>query len=150
MVENVKGAQPWVGRAAWSYGSFYLWGDLPALIPSAAHRKNGDMGGGSWFPIDNTKSQVGASNHARDGRKNPGFRFDGSGKSFQSESVERHVNDAVKGAGGSWANGPHQPHQHGRNTPSGSKARKAASAKIAKIPLALSSHIARVYSPAGL
>ena len=28
---------------------------------------------------------------AKDARKNPGFRFDGSGKSFQTESVERHV-----------------------------------------------------------
>ena len=35
VVENVKGAQPWVGRARWHYGSFYLWGDVPALMPSA-------------------------------------------------------------------------------------------------------------------
>jgi hypothetical protein len=33
IVENVRGAQPWVGRAAWSHGSFYLWGDVPALMP---------------------------------------------------------------------------------------------------------------------
>ena len=33
VVENVRGAQPWVGRAVWNYGSFYLWGDLPALMP---------------------------------------------------------------------------------------------------------------------
>jgi len=33
VVENVKGAQPWVGRAKWHYGSFYLWGDVPALMP---------------------------------------------------------------------------------------------------------------------
>jgi len=33
VVENVKGAQPWVGRARWHYGSFYLWGDVPALMP---------------------------------------------------------------------------------------------------------------------
>jgi hypothetical protein len=26
IVENVKGAQPWVGRARWSFGSFYLVG----------------------------------------------------------------------------------------------------------------------------
>lgn len=25
IVENVRGAQKWVGRAAWNYGSFYLW-----------------------------------------------------------------------------------------------------------------------------
>jgi hypothetical protein len=33
VVENVRGAQKWVGRAAWHYGSFYLWGDVPALMP---------------------------------------------------------------------------------------------------------------------
>jgi len=33
IVENVRGAQKWVGRAQWNYGSFYLWGDVPALMP---------------------------------------------------------------------------------------------------------------------
>jgi hypothetical protein len=33
VVENVRGAQKWVGRAQWHYGSFYLWGDVPALMP---------------------------------------------------------------------------------------------------------------------
>ena len=33
VVENVQGAQKWVGRAAWKYGSFCLWGDVPALMP---------------------------------------------------------------------------------------------------------------------
>ena len=33
VVENVCGAQKWVGRARWHYGSFYLWGDVPALMP---------------------------------------------------------------------------------------------------------------------
>ena len=33
VVENVRGAQKWVGLARWHYGSFYLWGDLPALMP---------------------------------------------------------------------------------------------------------------------
>lgn len=31
--ENVRGAQKWVGRARWHYGSYYLWGDVPALMP---------------------------------------------------------------------------------------------------------------------
>ena len=35
VVENVRGAQKWVGRARWNYGSFYLWGDVPALMPDA-------------------------------------------------------------------------------------------------------------------
>lgn len=33
VVENVCGAQKWVGRAKWHYGSYYLWGDVPALMP---------------------------------------------------------------------------------------------------------------------
>src|SRR6266404_70735 len=35
VVENVCGAQKWVGRAHWHYGSYYLWGDIPALMPMA-------------------------------------------------------------------------------------------------------------------
>jgi site-specific DNA-cytosine methylase len=33
VVENVRGAQKWVGRARWNFGSDYLWGDVPALMP---------------------------------------------------------------------------------------------------------------------
>lgn len=121
VVENVKGAQPWVGRARWNFGSFYLWGDVPALMPPTF------------------KAQ-----------KNPGFRFDGSGRSFQSESVNRHT----KNTGGSWFNYERDhPNAFGwkkPNTSSHSKARKFASAMIAKIPLPLSRHIAATYRPPSL
>lgn len=51
IVENVKGAQPWVGMAKWHYGSYYLWGDVPALMPSTK-QLNGRKGpGGSWFGV---------------------------------------------------------------------------------------------------
>ena len=33
VVENVRGAQKWVGRANWHFGSYFLWGDVPALMP---------------------------------------------------------------------------------------------------------------------
>ncbi len=33
VVENVRGAQRWVGKARWNFGSFFLWGDVPALMP---------------------------------------------------------------------------------------------------------------------
>lgn len=149
VVENVRGCEPWVGRARWSFGSYCLWGDVPALMPHTLKaRKNDDLGGGSWFPIDNTVSRAGAGNHARDSRKNPGFRFDGSGRSFQSESVLQHV----KGPGGGWFNNAKRKGgaETGYLSQSGSKspARKAASARIAKIPFALSSWIARCYRPA--
>src|SRR6266849_2233582 len=38
VVENVKGAQKWVGSARWHFGSFYLWGDVPALMPITLSR----------------------------------------------------------------------------------------------------------------
>jgi hypothetical protein len=58
VVENVLGAQPWVGRSRWNFGSFALWGDVPALMPIPARgtlTKTKDSGrkgvgsGGSWF-----------------------------------------------------------------------------------------------------
>jgi hypothetical protein len=61
VVENVRGAQPWVGRAAWRYGSFFLWGDVPALMPTcfAASKQPGH-----WFKDSGT-----ASGSARFGSK---------------------------------------------------------------------------------
>jgi hypothetical protein len=38
VVENVRGAQKWVGRSRWNYGSYHLWGDVPALMPMTMKR----------------------------------------------------------------------------------------------------------------
>ncbi len=49
VVENVRGAQPWVGQAAWNFGSFYLWGDVPALMLYGRGRKlPGNNGPRRW------------------------------------------------------------------------------------------------------
>jgi C-5 cytosine-specific DNA methylase len=53
VLENVKGAQPWAGRARWHYGSYYLWGDVPALMPTTLKLKNS---GGSWFGMRDGES----------------------------------------------------------------------------------------------
>ena len=135
VVENVRGAQKWVGRARWNFGSFYLWGDVPALMPPVSAIKNN---GGSWFAVaHNTTSGKGQN---PDGRKLPGFRFDGSGRSFQSASVE-----GVKGSEGYERNHPNAFGWAKPGTSSHSPRRKMASAMIAKIPLSLSRHIAGVY-----
>ena len=163
VVENVRGAQPWVGRARWNFGSFYLWGDVPALMPStfAAQKFNPDgtnHGQGSWFAIANSKN--------RGGQKVPGFRFDGSGKSFQSASVAHvkvpsevgHRTDPGKGArftsrdcgiegtknGNDWF-GAGENCSEQRRHGSKSSRRKMASAMIAKIPLPLSRHIGATF-----
>jgi hypothetical protein len=112
VVENVRGAIPWVGRSRWNFGSFHLWGDVPALMPYTFK----------------------------------GIKHDGSGwrPSGTLVSSNRMVSDHIK-CGGDWFNAS-QP-SISRMTSSKSSARKAASAMIAKIPLPLSRHIARVYRP---
>jgi C-5 cytosine-specific DNA methylase len=49
VVENVRGAQKWVGRARWNFGPYFLWGDTPALFPDAAGIRKGKGSGGTWF-----------------------------------------------------------------------------------------------------
>lgn len=136
VVENVKGAQPWVGRAKWSFGSFFLWGDIPALMPPQKYHQRLKVKAGEQWNV-NRANYTGTRGWDDEGLKNPGFRFDGSGRSFQSESVERHAGDTF-----GWSK-----ESSLRNCNSKLPARKQASALIAKIPLALSRHIARVYKP---
>lgn len=134
IVENVRGAQKWVGRARWNYGSFYLWGDVPALMPMTAARKV------------------------------PGFRFDGSGKSFQTASVRHHsAGDGTKRPGIKLSEIGFNVSM-AREVAAGLKGtkykrtaddkrqhiginRKAASAMIAKIPPVLACHIAAICKP---
>lgn len=126
IVENVRGAIPWVGRSRWNWGSFHLWGDVPALMPFTSHVK---QAGVNWQAT-----------------KVPGFRFDGSGKSFQTASVSETDIKSPGNSKGGWF-GKYQSGQHGRSASSKSPARKAASAMIAKIPLPLSRHIAATFRP---
>jgi hypothetical protein len=126
VVENVCGAQKWVGRARWHFGSFYIWGDVPALMPIVRrHVKVATMGAG-WYPPGHPKHVA-------------GLAFNG------------HAERAIKGADGGWFNDNKRAGKGptGVLSRSGSKssARKAASAQIAKIPLALSRHIARAWHP---
>ena len=133
VVENVRGAIPWVGRSRWNFGSFHLWGDVPALMPPIAARTVLKQG------IAHRPN--GATNFH--GHKNPGFRFDGSGRSFQTASVVQH--DTGIKCGGDWFNDKQA--SISRMTSSKSPARKFASAMIAKIPLPLSRHIAAAFKP---
>jgi hypothetical protein len=64
VVENVCGAQKWVGRARWHFGSFYLWGDVPALMPIV--RKSIKGNGGPWFKdAETADGTYGAGNFRR-------------------------------------------------------------------------------------
>ncbi len=150
VVENVRGAIPWVGRSRWNFGSFHLWGDVPALMPMTAKAIKVPTMGAGWYPPDHPKHVPGlgfnthAERNLRDGRKVPGFRFDGHGKSFQSASVE------LAGIKNKDHDGYERDHPaafgwKAPRTSSGGKPRKMASAMIAKIPLPLSRHIAATF-----
>lgn len=180
VVENVRGAQRWVGRAKANYGSFYLWGDVGMVgrrVVSAIPRygegvqafRGGKNDHGSWFGVaHNTESGHGrnpvnypqkfnpdGSNHPRGSwfaiadsvnrgaraEKVPGFRFDGSGKSFQTAAVKMATAADGKQYGGDFGwDGSAM-----RTGSSKSDSRRAASAGIAKIPFPLALHIARVF-----
>jgi hypothetical protein len=147
VVENVRGAQPWVGRSRWNFGSYHLWGDVPALMPMV--KVVAKRPGHDWNRFKQT------------GEVSPHWRLNGE------DSLE--VNQAIKNSGGSWfrvcngatvcGNDPRDEHrkqggdwfreagisQHA----SKSSKRKVASAMIAKIPFTLAAHIARTYYPKG-
>lgn len=121
VVENVRGAEPWVGRAAWNFGSYYLWGDVPALMPKTLDaQKVPSASGRSPAP--------------------------GNGARFTSRDCGAEAAEGRKGAGA----GAEWFDANLCALPSKSPRRKAASARIAKIPYALSEWIGRTYKPAQL
>ena len=154
IVENVRGAIPWVGRSRWNYGSFHLWGDVPALMPpiaprsvmkeGIAHRNDGvtnfhghKNNGGSWFAI--------GSPGQKETSHNPVHELTARGIKGVPHRTNGHwTNPAEHGTkiGGDWFSDPNSTcRRHG----SKSKGRKMASAMIAKIPLPLSRHIAATF-----
>lgn len=144
VVENVRGAQKWVGRSAWNFGSFHLWGDVPALMPIAATRETQKK------PIDGTGDQLCAVRLDQiSGYKMPAGTSTRTSKGRSAalgnyDQMREGIENGTK-QGGDWFNSS-QP-SISRLTSSRSKARKAASAAIAKIPFQLASYIARVYFP---
>jgi len=94
VVENVRGADEWVGRSRWNFGSFHLWGDVPALMCIGSPLKGIGCGSVAW--------------HQGKGQRNPA-----------------------------------DP----RNFYSADPRRRGAQVAVAKIPLPLARHIARVYRP---
>jgi hypothetical protein len=161
IVENVRGAQKWVGRARWHFGSYFLWGDVPALMPItlAAKKFNPDGTGhvGSWFAIADSKNPGARSSGQKDFVKvagNDWNEFKRSGKvspHWRMQLLEQRA-EASKGNGG-WFGDYKEAKANGRGsanryTSSKSLERKKASALIAKIPFPLASHIARCFKPA--
>ena len=145
IVENVKGAQKWVGRARWHFGSFYLWGDVPALMPPIASPKVAGQ-----ITIRNGYSHTRHLTNPREHLKVPGIKLSEVG--FNVAAAQRY-REGVKfsQSGDAWFDGKPRDKMLGDRGPvafgSKSNSRKAASAKIAKIPFPLAQHIARCFYP---
>ena len=144
IVENVRGAERWVGSARWHFGSYYLWGDVPALMPPTfkAQKFNPDGTGhppGSWFAIADSVNR---------GTKSPGTKLREVGfnvrnaQRFREEQGQKQKNETP-----GWFGKYQLTGQGSRNFSSKSDSRKAASAQIAKIPFPLAQHIARCFKP---
>jgi C-5 cytosine-specific DNA methylase len=126
IVENVRGAQKWVGRARWNFGSFYLWGDVPALMPIT--KREFKVGGTDLSAVGFNVACVRKLAHG-----DPNVTM-----------AEGREGIKQRGSGREWFAGDGKI---SRMTSSKSPARKMASAMIAKIPLPLSRHIARTFHP---
>jgi hypothetical protein len=152
IVENVRGAERWVGRARWHFGSYFLWGDVPALMPITRSVK---VYGQSWSRFRET------------GQVTPHWRLEGLKQAKRlylrdGHSHTRHLTNpaehlAIDDAGIKLTSpGHHTKPGSGLDWfdrgaalfASNSIKRKAASAMLAKIPMPLAQHIARCFKPA--
>jgi hypothetical protein len=171
VVENVKGAQPWVGQAKANFGSFFLWGDVGRcngniVVPGAefgdvlvAPGRCAKVPGMDWSGSDLPGYKAVAFNDeaVRQNVKVPGFnfhQFEQTGKpggSFQSAAVGVKIHGSGDeywfGSKGDTDSFGWEKSSPMRNCNSKSSARKAASAMIARIPEPLSRYLARAYKP---
>lgn len=156
VVENVCGAQKWVGRARWHHGSFFLWGDVPALMPITLKAIKVPTMGAGWYPLDHPKHVPGLAfnGHAERNLRAEGIKAGDRNKArangghewttgFDKHDTIANASDGCKqrGSGAAWWRG--EVGSHG----SKSSARKAASAHIAKIPSELARWVARAWKP---
>jgi len=136
IVENVRGAQDWVGPARWKYGSFYLWGDVPALMPPATRVADHIKTVGHVNKRDGySHTRHLTSQRESDAVKVGGIDFNKRGVGFNTTAAQRY-RDGIKN-GNDWF-GSGVPGSLSRifckrllrSTPSGSFARCAASTPL--------------------
>ena len=122
VVENVCGAQKWVGRAKWHFGSFYLWGDVPALMPITRKAVKVPTMGAGWYPPDHPKHGLAFNGHAERNLRegiNAGDRNKAraSGGHEWTTGFDKHT----KNDGGSWFNVAHNTTSGKGQNPDGRK-----------------------------
>ena len=147
IVENVRGAQPWVGRAKANFGSYYLWGDVGMVgrrvvagvprfgvsVQPMSRQSDMKCPNESWnltrpaYTKDHTwKRNPDGTDHGS-GRKNADTLWRENGCNAENRMVPSKVPGILC------------------TKSSKSNSRKAASAQIAKIPFPLAQYIARTF-----
>jgi hypothetical protein len=166
VVENVRGAQPWVGRAKANFGSYYLWGDvgmvgrrvvagIPRFGMSIAPVKATKVPGAHNTESGHSKNPV---NFPAEGYKTSGLNW--SDRTIRGQDFTRVAGrqaEGIKnpnGGTGGWFGTYAEQKERGTISPgrmhgSHSPKRRAASAAIAKIPFPLAQHIARCFKELG-
>lgn len=110
VLENVKGAQPWVGRAQAHFGSYFLWGSVEsvggAIVRSRGVPKFGEAlrphrgnknDGGSWFAVaHNTESGHSQNPVTGEGLKTVGHANQRDGFDHTRHLTNQRESDAVK------------------------------------------------------
>ncbi len=189
VVENVRGAQPWVGRSRANYGSYHLWGDVESVggriiargglrfgMETLKARRSVKVEGFNFHQFEKTGRPGGSfqsaavkvqgldwSKYGQPGYKAQGFNvvaeqraraegrklppghdtFAVNGKPCNKLTDPASGSEGVKQGGNWW----HDPDSLSRRHSSKSPARKAASARIAKIPPPLARYIAEAFKP---
>jgi hypothetical protein len=151
VLENVKGAQPWVGRANAHFGSYYLWGDVGNVGGRVVRADRSPRFGeyvGTTARVNGCKVEgINFSGYGEPGYKAQGFNVTAAQR-LRSLEADRATTEGMKGTGGGWFEKPYR--ERGDITGqfnSKSDSRKAASAMIAEIPFPLAQYIARVFKP---
>ena len=103
IVENVRGAQPWVGRSRWHYGSYHLWGDVPALMP-ITDKSGVKVSGLNWSGYGNHNYKAEAFNTTAEKRLRKGVGNTDSRKAASAAIAKipfplaRHIAQCCKAA----------------------------------------------------
>jgi hypothetical protein len=154
VLENVQGARKYMGPASAHYGSFYLWGDVPALLPIGRPQKGfgrvkemdnptdhrGGFGG-TDYQVAHPKGETFAPRRTRAGFAG---EMDRVKPVYRGPQMSNHCDKFKRMAGREKyrrIHGAEQARHHG------SRKRKEWSAQVAMIPLELAEWIGQCFYP---
>jgi hypothetical protein len=107
VIEHVRGAQAWVGRSRWNFGSFHLWGDVPARMPMPRMRETQtnhaesdgvkfSQSGAAWFDGTPRDKRLGETGPAAYGSTSTARRAASAAMAKIPLGLARHIARAWK------------------------------------------------------